>query len=86
VSKFPEPPGVAALLDIASDTLVLPADTKLTRIYFATGPHPSHWNQFRSFGPTAARWDHHLPNARSAGFEQKRAVYYTFRASTMGRR
>jgi hypothetical protein len=76
VSKFPEPPGVAALRDIASETLVLPADTKLTRIYFATGPHPSHWNQFRSFGPTAARWDHHLPNARSAGFEQKRAVYY----------
>jgi hypothetical protein len=76
VSKFPEPPGVAALRDISAETLVLPPDTKLTRIYFATGPHPSHWNQFRSFGPTAARWDHHLPNARSAGFEQKRAVYY----------
>jgi len=76
VSKFPEPPGVAALRDIAPETFVLPADTKLTRIYCATGPHPSHWNQFRSFGPTAARWDHHLPNARSAGFEQKRAVYY----------
>jgi hypothetical protein len=76
VSKFPEPPGVAALRDIASETLVLPADTKLTRIYFATGPHPSHWNQFRSFGPTAARWDHHLPNTHNAGVEQERAVYY----------
>ena len=76
MSKFAEPPGVAALRDIAPETLVFPADTKLTRIYFATGPHPSHWNQFRSFGPIAARWEHHLPNARSAGFEQKRAVYY----------
>jgi len=76
VSKFPEPPGVAALRDIAPQTLVLPIDTKLARIYFATGPHSSHWNQFRSFGPTAARWDHHLPNAHGAGVEQERAVYY----------
>jgi hypothetical protein len=38
VSKFPEPLGVAALRDIASQTFVLPTDTKLTRIYFATGP------------------------------------------------
>ena len=76
MSKFPEPPGVAALRDIAPQTLVLPADTKLARIYFATGPHPSHWNQFRSFGPSAARWDHHLPDAHGAGVGQKRSVYY----------
>lgn len=76
MSKFPEPPGVAALRDITPQTLVLSADTKLARIYFAAGPHPSHWNQVRSFGPTAARWDHHLPNAHGAGVEQERAVYY----------
>ena len=55
------------------------ADTKLARIYFAAGPHPSRWNQFRSFGPTAARWDHHLPNAHGAAVEQDRAVYYCAR-------
>jgi hypothetical protein len=76
VSKFPEPPGVAALRDITPQTLFLPADTKLARIYFATGTHPSHWNQFRSFGPTAARWDHHLPDAHGAAVDPKRAVYY----------
>jgi RES domain len=76
VSKFPEPPGVEALRDITPQTQVLSADTKLARIYFAAGPHPSHWNQFRSFGPTAARWDHHLPNAHGAAVEQERAVYY----------
>jgi hypothetical protein len=76
MAKFPEPPGVAALRDIAPQTLILPADTKLARIYYATGPYPSHWNQFRSFGPTAARWDHHLPNARSVGVEQSRAIFY----------
>jgi hypothetical protein len=76
MSKFPEPPGVAALHDVTPQILVLSADTKLARIYCATGPNPSHWNQFRSFGPTAARWDHHLPNAHGAGVEQERAVYY----------
>jgi hypothetical protein len=76
VSKFPEPPGVAALRNIEPRTIALAADTPLARIYFATGPHPSHWNQFRRFGPTAARWDHHLPDARNLPKEQIRAVLY----------
>jgi hypothetical protein len=76
VAKFPEPPGVAALHDIVPHTLTLAADTQLARIYFAAGPHPSRWNQFRSFGPTAARWDHHLPNAQRVAVEQNRAVFY----------
>ena len=74
--KFPEPPGVAALRAIAPQTVILVADTNLARIYFAAGPHPSRWNQFRSFGPTAARWDHHLPNARDVPTNQQRAVFY----------
>lgn len=76
MSKFPEPPAVAALRNIAPQTIALAADTPLARIYFAAGPHPSRWNQFRSFGPTAARWDHHLPDARDAPSEQSRAVLY----------
>ncbi len=76
MSKFPEPPGVAALRNIEQQTIALAADTPLARIYFAAGPHPSRWNQFRSFGPTAARWDHHLPDARNAPTEQSRAVLY----------
>lgn len=76
MSKFPEPPGVSALRKIEPQTIALTADTPLARIYFAAGPHPSRWNQFRSFGPTAARWDHHLPDARDAPTEQSRAVLY----------
>src|SRR3982074_801534 len=76
VAKFPEPPGVAALGGIAPQTLTLAADTQLARIYFAAGPHPSRGNQFRSFGPTAARWDHHLPNTHRVAVEQNRAVFY----------
>jgi hypothetical protein len=76
VSKLPEPPGVGALRSIEAETIELPADSLLARIYFTAGPHPSRWNQFRGFGPTAARWDHHLPDARAAPAEQRRAVLY----------
>jgi RES domain len=76
VAKFPEPPGVTALRDIVPQTLLLAADTMLARIYFAAGPHPSRWNQFRRIGPTGARWDHHLPSARGAPVEQSRAILY----------
>lgn len=38
---------------------VLPSGTILGRIYDQTGPHPVVWNEFRSFGPTNARFDHH---------------------------
>jgi hypothetical protein len=76
VAKLPEPPGVAALRNIPPQTIPLPADTNLARIYFAAGPYPSRWNQFRRFGPTAARWDHHLPNAAGAAVDQTRATFY----------
>jgi hypothetical protein len=76
VPKFPEPPGVAVLRGIDPQTLILAADTKLARIYFAGVPHPSRWNRFRNFGPTAARWDHHLPNAHHVAAEQDRAILY----------
>jgi hypothetical protein len=76
VVKFPEPPDVTVLRGIAPQNLVLAADTKLARIYFAGGTYPSRWNQFRSFGPTAARWDHHLPNAQRIAVEQNRAIFY----------
>jgi len=76
VAKLPVPPGVAVLRGIAPQTLILSADLKLARIYFAAGPHPTHWNQFRTFGPTAARWDHHLPNMHGAAVEQDRSILY----------
>jgi hypothetical protein len=76
VAKLPEPPGVAQLRAIAPQTLVLPADTPLARIYFAAGSHPSRWSQFRTVGPVDARWDHHLPDARGNAAEQSRAILY----------
>jgi hypothetical protein len=54
----------------------LHAGTPLARIYFSAGPYPSHWNRFRHVGPTAARWDHHLPSSSDQPTEQDRAVLY----------
>ena len=76
MSKFPGPPGVDALRRITAKTIEVPAGTLFARIYFATGPYPSRWNQFRRFGPTAARWDHHLPGSGGGPKEQDRAILY----------
>lgn len=61
---------------IPPETLTLPANTLLTRIYFAAGAHPSRWNQLRRFGPVDARWDHHLRDAHGTAVEQSRAILY----------
>ena len=76
MSKLPWPPGIAALRAIAPQTLTVPADTPLARIYFAAGPHPARWSRFRNCGPVDARWDHHLPDARGNAAEQSRSILY----------
>lgn len=76
MSKFPEPPGVATLRALPSQTRILPAETSLARIYYAASRHPSRWSQFRSFGPVDARWDHHIPDRNGAGIDQSRAILY----------
>ena len=76
MSKLPDPPGVAALRAIAPQTITLPPYTHLARVYFSGGPHPTQWNQFRRFGPTAARWDHHLSTESGAAMERGRATLY----------
>jgi hypothetical protein len=40
---------------------LLPAGTRVFRTFFLGGAHPTSWNQFRAWGPTEARFDHHLP-------------------------
>ena len=59
--KFPEPPPAAALAAIPPDIRTVPQGTRLWRIYFQGGGHPTAWNAFRHFGPTNSRFDHHLP-------------------------
>jgi hypothetical protein len=55
MAKFPNPPPA---LTIPAVTKVLPAGTRLWRVYFTGGTHPGAWNAFRFFGPTTSRFDH----------------------------
>jgi hypothetical protein len=64
VPKFPEPPTPAELAAIGADIQVLPAGTRIWRVYFQAGAHPTTWGQFRAWGPTDARFDHHVPPPR----------------------
>jgi hypothetical protein len=59
--KFPEPPAPAKLAAVAPALHVLPSGTWIWRLYFQAGAHPTTWKQFRAWGPTAARFDHHVP-------------------------
>lgn len=61
MAKFPEPPAPAALTALGPDVHVLPVGTELWRVYFQGGRHPTTWDQFRSFGPTGARFDPQVP-------------------------
>jgi RES domain len=57
---------------VAASWKTLPRGTRLWRVYFQGGPHPTFWNSFRGFGPTRGRFDHHLPPARL----QERSILY----------
>lgn len=55
------------------ELIVLPSGTELVRVYFAGGPRPGTWRQLRSFGPTDARFDHHIP---PPALSRDRAILY----------
>jgi hypothetical protein len=54
------------------DRLRLAMGTVLWRIYFSDGPFRTNWGDFRFFGPTQARFDHHLEPPR----RQARGILY----------
>lgn len=74
--KFPSPPLPADLAEIEPAIMRLRAGTRVWRVYFRGGPHPGRWNRMRTFGPTTARFDHHLPDALGEPTEQTRALQY----------
>ncbi len=71
--KFPEPPPVADLAALGTALHPLPAGTRIWRTYFRAGAHPTTWDQFRSWGPTKSRFDHHPPPAQ---LHPDRAILY----------
>ena len=76
VPKLPDPPSVEVIRGIAPAVKKLPAGTSLARVYFTGGDYPTRWNEFRHYGPTGARFDHHLPPAQGELFSQARSILY----------
>jgi hypothetical protein len=72
VARLPNPPPAADLARVPPSWQTLRAGTELWRIYSRAGPHPTTWRAFRDFGPTAMRFDHHLPPSR----QQERKILY----------
>jgi hypothetical protein len=76
VPKLPDPPGVDIVREVTPAVKKLPAGTSLARVYFTGGEYPTRWNEFRHYGPTAARFDHHLSAARGEPVSQARSILY----------
>lgn len=70
--KVPQHPELDRLRFTDPEWYSLAPAEPLWRVYFRSGAHPSRWNQFRTFGPTDARFDHRLED-RTDG---QRAVMY----------
>lgn len=76
MAKFPDPPGIEVLQKITPVTRTLAAKTMVARIFFASGRYKVCWDEFRYYGPTNSRFDHHLPDVNNNGLLQDRGIMY----------
>lgn len=77
MAKFPEPPSARELAErLEPEIRRLARGTRLWRVYYRGGPHPTRWPVFRAFGPTSARFDHHLTDASGRPRVQERKVLH----------
>ncbi len=74
--KLPNAPNLERLNELSPSLISIPGGTRLQRIYRRGGDHPSLWNQLRYFGPTAARFDHHLRDNTGIARVQDRGILY----------
>lgn len=74
--KLPNAPDPERFRRLEPCLVALPVGTVLHRIYRRGGAYPTLWNAFRHYGPTAARFDHHVPDAEGQAHEQTRGVIY----------
>ena len=76
MDHLPRSPGVSALCALPPEIFTLPVGSALARIWFAASPHPSGFALFRHFGPTASRFDHHLPGPGGRSQSGDRGILY----------
>ncbi|HRN61789.1 MAG TPA: RES family NAD+ phosphorylase [Luteimonas sp.] len=81
MAKLPAPPSVAHLRTLPRPVKTLQAGDVLARVGFAGGDHPTTWNGFRYWGPTGARFDHHLRDTHGRPQHQDRGVLYAAKSA-----
>ena len=55
----PDVARIKATIPTEGEILLLAPQSMITRLYFRGGDHPTDWYQFRTWGPTNSRFDHH---------------------------
>ena len=81
MDHLPSPPGVDALMAIPPAVHLLPAGSEIVRIWFSGSRYASGFAHFRDFGPTASRFDHHLPDVAGRPTTGSRAILYAIDAT-----
>lgn len=76
MAKLPIEPDLERLRGLSPTIISIPTGTMLHRVYRRGGEHPTVWNAFRHFGPTAARFDHHLRDHKKRAYLQDRGIFY----------
>ena len=72
MAKLPAPPPPARLVEIGAVEKLIPAGAIFFRVYFRASRHRATWRSFRTYGPTDARFDHHLRPPH----DQERGILY----------
>lgn len=76
MAKFPEPPGVAILKEISPVIKTCEKGSFVWRLHFVGGEYPTPWYEFRYYGPTSSRFDHHCSDAKGESQIQNRGIMY----------
>jgi len=76
MAKLPIEPDLERLRGLSPSIIQIPSGTILHRVYRRGGEHPTIWNTFRHFGPSAARFDHHVRNDEGRPQVQDRGIFY----------
>jgi|GEM_PF-4915490 len=67
---------VAARLSVSTSRIRQRLALRSPGFFFAAGDYPSTWDAFRHYGPSASRFDHHVPDDDGVPQVQERGVMY----------
>jgi hypothetical protein len=76
MAKLPEPESIEQLRRIQPEIVTFKAGTEVSRVFFTDVDYPSAWNEFRCFGPTRSRFDHHIADKHGEACGQDRGIMY----------